>query len=188
MSDRNSQANASERSSNPHVGEGEAVAARRFRHVKRGSTYTEIGRGKLQVDMHSTLPVGALDMSDMVIYRADEDGSLWTRPVEDFEDGRFVEIESHPPRPEIAGWQDISTAPKDGIAKPLLLCVPRSDETQTVGEAYWHQGEDGEDDYNTGWWWAGTSPGDYYDDKLVNTNAEPTHWQPLPAPPVSEGE
>lgn len=59
---------------------------RRWRHRKRGTTYTEIGRGKLQMSVEGN------DDNPCVIYRADADGSLWARPTHEFEDGRFEEI------------------------------------------------------------------------------------------------
>lgn len=62
-----------------------AEGGKRWRHKKRGSTYVEIGRGKMQVAADSSL----LDEEPIVIYRSEQDGSLWARPVTDFEDGRF---------------------------------------------------------------------------------------------------
>jgi hypothetical protein len=59
--------------------------AARWRHKKRGSTYIEIGRGKLQ----SNDPTGLGDMQPMVVYRSEADGSLWVRPEDEFDDGRF---------------------------------------------------------------------------------------------------
>lgn len=62
------------------------------RHKKRGSEYVLIGIGKMQaeswVDMFEggVLPV---DMTEVAIYRDVKDGSLWARPREEFEDGRF---------------------------------------------------------------------------------------------------
>ena len=59
---------------------------RRWRHVKRGTIYTEIGRGELQI---ATLDV--VDGSAIVIYRGD-DGRLWVREECEFEDGRFEDV------------------------------------------------------------------------------------------------
>jgi hypothetical protein len=58
---------------------------RRWRHKKRGSVYTEVGRGLLQ-----TQDAGGLtDNEPMVVYRNEETGALWIRDVTEFEDGRF---------------------------------------------------------------------------------------------------
>jgi len=73
-------------------------APKRWRHVKRGSTYTEMGRGKIQSghwrdpDVDADYDSQRVDMREVVIYRADKDGSLWVRPVEEFDDGRFVRV------------------------------------------------------------------------------------------------
>ncbi|WP_413991477.1 hypothetical protein ACMDCR_05095 [Labrys okinawensis] len=75
----------------PPPSSGEASAEepqkqRRFRHRKRGSTYTELGEGRLQ----TSSPVE--DMASVTIYRDDKDGTLWARPVAEFHDGRFEEL------------------------------------------------------------------------------------------------
>ncbi len=66
------------------------VGGRRWRHLKRGTEYTEIGRAQLQVA--SSDPV---EGSELVIYRGD-DGKLWARETGEFEDGRFEPLPTPP--------------------------------------------------------------------------------------------
>lgn len=69
------------------------------RHKKRGSEYMMLGIGKMQAE-HWYLP-GAMeagpsvDMQEVAIYRS-EDGKLWVRSREEFEDGRFEAIPAAP--------------------------------------------------------------------------------------------
>lgn len=59
--------------------------APRWRHVKRGSTYTEAGRGEVQ----TSRPI--VEGDKLVAYRG-EDGRWWFRLPEEFDDGRFVKL------------------------------------------------------------------------------------------------
>ena len=74
------------------------------RHKKRGTDYALIGYGKMQAEdwFERTPPHGdpaSIDMSEVAIYQSVDDGSLWVRPREDFEDGRFEDLASHEPAP-----------------------------------------------------------------------------------------
>ena len=66
----------------------------------------------------------------------------------------------------MSDWQPIETAPKDGGR--ILLYVP------PYGPSCGHYRESG--------WGRGTS--NWYAASVLNKEAEPTHWMPLPAPPT----
>ena len=59
----------------------------RYRHKKRGSTYTVVGTGELQ----SKLPVE--EGTKLVVYQCETDGRIWIRPESEFYDGRFEQLE-----------------------------------------------------------------------------------------------
>lgn len=63
------------------------------RHKKRGTEYVLIGIGKMQAEnwfnRDTKIGFSSVDMREVAIYRSVDDGSLWARPREDFEDGRF---------------------------------------------------------------------------------------------------
>jgi hypothetical protein len=55
----------------------------RWRHRVRGSTYQEIGRAEVQASRV------VVEGDTVVVYRSVDDGKLWARPPDEFDDGRF---------------------------------------------------------------------------------------------------
>jgi hypothetical protein len=78
----------------------EAVSDATHRHVRRGTEYTLLGIGKMQTqdwyeqghDIMNRLVYETADMAEVAIYRSVKDGSLWVRPKDEFEDGRFAAL------------------------------------------------------------------------------------------------
>lgn len=66
-----------------------AVRARRWRHARRGSDYTEVGRFEVQC----AVPIAEGDT--LVAYRG-ADGKGWARPEPEFLDGRFSPLHGAP--------------------------------------------------------------------------------------------
>lgn len=65
----------------------QGVQVKRVRHIKRGSTYQEVGRGQIQTGRLLS------DYADVVIYQSEEDATFWVRPTEEFDDiTRFEKI------------------------------------------------------------------------------------------------
>ena len=59
----------------------------RVKHVKRGTEYTVLGQAEVQ----SGSPINESDI--LTVYQG-TDGKIWARPVSEFNDGRFIVIES----------------------------------------------------------------------------------------------
>lgn len=78
----------------------DAVIEATHRHKKRGTTYTLIGYGRMQAERWEIVhelpsePIQPADMAEVAIYRSVDDDSLWVRPREEFEDGRFETLRS----------------------------------------------------------------------------------------------
>ncbi|MCF8861610.1 hypothetical protein Ab1vBOLIVR2_gp04 [Agrobacterium phage OLIVR2] len=70
----------------------------RYRHVKRGGVYTVIATAKLQADnwITNTLEPATVDMTEMVVYRSEDDQSVWVHSKSEFIDGRFEIIDDTP--------------------------------------------------------------------------------------------
>lgn len=60
-----------------------AVDGTKWRHKKRGTTYTAVGTAEVQADEPLT------DYEVVIVYRSTTDGRLWVRRQSEFHDGRF---------------------------------------------------------------------------------------------------
>ncbi len=59
----------------------------KYRHKKRGTTYTVVGMAEVQADEPLT------DYEVVTVYRCIKTGRLWVRRKAEFEDGRFERLE-----------------------------------------------------------------------------------------------
>jgi len=72
----------------------------RYRHKKRGGTYTRLGDAPLQCAEPFTAAEGAI----FTVYMAEASGKLYVRPINEFDDGRFEALppERQPkPKPRV---------------------------------------------------------------------------------------
>ena len=67
---------------------GSPAGVARWWHVKRGTTYEEVGRAELQ---KSGVSYTLIEGDKLVIYRG-QDGKLWARDAQEFDDGRFARL------------------------------------------------------------------------------------------------
>lgn len=78
--------------------------------------------------------------------------------------------------PDINGWMPIETAPKDGTTVDLWAKVRNRDESARVADCSWGSMVDWHGEERDDWF------GLYVGMHLSYEN--PTHWRPLPKPPV----
>lgn len=62
------------------------METKRVKHLKRGTTYVVLGIAEMQ----STLPVA--EGVKLVCYQSEQDNKLWARPMDEFCDGRFLDL------------------------------------------------------------------------------------------------
>lgn len=59
----------------------EVSEGQRYLHVKSGGEYTVVSLARIENNL-----------APVVVYQSDKNGSNWVRPLDEFEDGRFVLI------------------------------------------------------------------------------------------------
>lgn len=108
-------------------------------HKKRGSTYDALGAAEGQISTgrarlnasngETTIYREVTDGSTIIVYRAHEDGKLWWRFPDEFEDGRFEDVDSDTMVASSAGQLD--TVDLKEAASDLLQAYAR--DNRSVG-------------------------------------------------------
>lgn len=110
------------------------------RHVKRGTLYRLLGFGKMQAEWWrkmeklsgSAVKFVSADMTEVAVYQSVDDGSLWVRPKDEFEDGRFEAISNAPnPVADNPAAETIVNAPR---VRELEWGDPRTTEDGRTAE------------------------------------------------------
>lgn len=84
---------------------------------------------------------------------------------------------------DLTEWRGIATFTGNGQAHPAMIAVPTAEGEWIIGEA-WLRAEEDDGLWENGWWWAGTSPGEYHDSPIIEMNhGPPKFWLPLPSAP-----
>ena len=90
----------------------DAVGVRRVRHKKLGMTYAVLGNAEVLIakPTHDVFKAGAprplRDGDRLTVYQSEHDGGLWVRFPDEFEDGRFEDIEAAAPSPATAAVEE----------------------------------------------------------------------------------
>jgi hypothetical protein len=103
-----------------------------WRHKKRGTIYTEIGRGFAQVSVH---PIE--ECTAVVVYRG-ERGDLWVRNAVEFDDGRFEPL---PSPPDSGTLPDGSLSETRGDLSPSSILNARDEALEECAEIAEKTGE-----------------------------------------------
>lgn len=83
-----------------HAARDASAPGARWRHLKRGTTYTELRR---DVEVHAGRPISEGDR--LVVYEG-TDGKVWARPTAEFDDGRFELVGCSPTEDEPRNLRD----------------------------------------------------------------------------------
>ena len=136
-----------------------------WRHKKRGTTYTIVGKARLQSER------AVFEGCGLTVYRCRETGVLCARPVAEFEDGRFEKL-----APALSeggdGWQDIASAPRDGT--PIQIWQEGLEPNQYVAAF--------DDRWSNGGWWVIC---DGKNTEIPLRGSAPTHWRNVFAAPTA---
>ena len=106
----------------------------------------------------------------------DEDGDVLSASIVDGKGLRNIPLYTTPPKLKpLTGWQPIETAPRDGteILMTNGVNVSSGQWFSEYGGTYDQEGAPNGDGCDDGWsdWSGGMQP-------------DPTHWMPLPSPPI----
>lgn len=117
-----------------------------WRHKKRDSVYMELCRAELQ----SSMP---LDEGDTMVVYSGEDGKFWTRPEDEFDDGRFERVGDPMTEPTGSAQSQAATPPPGTIRLGEGLTAEQ-EAWKPEGKVFQAQGMERAADALNGFLWA----------------------------------